>query len=229
MAELSSRFRPGSRQRGEDTRRRILDAALELFAADGFDGASTRTIAEHAGVNLPAIQYYFGSKEGLYRAVVEEIIEHMEAGVVPLAESTLRKLDSGQLSRRQLVELLCSMLDTVIVLMLDESVPNREARQKFFARMEAEPNPALDALQDSVMRHVCGPCAAIVGVLMDRPADDERVLVRVMALIGQAKIFCGWGVPRVLHWHTIGENRVRLVQTVIREHVQAIFHGTSGR
>ncbi len=64
MSTTMSRFRPASQQRGEETRARILDAALELFAASGFDGASTRTIAEQAGVNLPAIQYYFGSKEG---------------------------------------------------------------------------------------------------------------------------------------------------------------------
>ena len=54
MAEAVSRFRPGSQQRGEDTRRRILETALELFATDGFEGASTRTLAERAGVNLPA-------------------------------------------------------------------------------------------------------------------------------------------------------------------------------
>jgi TetR/AcrR family transcriptional regulator, regulator of cefoperazone and chloramphenicol sensitivity len=62
MSATVNRFRPGSQQRGEETRTRILEAALELFAASGFEGASTRTIAEQAGVNLPAIQYYFGSK-----------------------------------------------------------------------------------------------------------------------------------------------------------------------
>ena len=56
MSVSISRFRPGSHQRGEETRGRILEAALELFAASGFDGASTRTLAERAGVNLPAIQ-----------------------------------------------------------------------------------------------------------------------------------------------------------------------------
>ncbi len=56
MSATISRFRPGSHQRGEDTRGRILEAALELFAASGFEGASTRTLAERAGVNLPAIQ-----------------------------------------------------------------------------------------------------------------------------------------------------------------------------
>src|SRR5262249_60740681 len=99
MSVAISRFRPGTNQRGEETRLRILEAALELFAASGFEGASTRTIAERAGVNLPAIQYYFGSKEGLYRAVVEQISQQAQAGIAPVAERVRQVLDGGQASR----------------------------------------------------------------------------------------------------------------------------------
>jgi len=54
-----------------DTRRRILAAALEVFAERGFDGARTRDIAALAGVNLGLLQYYFGGKEKLWRAAVD--------------------------------------------------------------------------------------------------------------------------------------------------------------
>src|SRR5215469_4812704 len=118
MSVTTTRFRPASQQRGEETRARILEAALELFAASGFEGASTRTIAEQAGVNLPAIQYYFGSKEGLYRAVVEQFSQEMQAGVTPIAERIHTELASGKPSRRKLVALLCEMLEIVIALIL---------------------------------------------------------------------------------------------------------------
>ena len=229
MSATAIRFRPGTHQRGEETRGRILEAALELFADSGFDGASTRTIAERAGVNLPAIQYYFGSKEGLYRAVVEQFSQQMQAGVAPLVERIRTELASGQCTRRQLVGLLCDMLDIVIELMLDETMPNREARQKFFARMEVEPNAAVDALQDSMIRNVCTPCCAIIGRLTDLPPNDEQVLLRAMTIIGQAKIFCGWGTRRVLQWNTVDEDRRKLVQSVIREQVQAFFRTTRSR
>lgn len=229
MSASISRFRLGYHQRGEDTRGRILEAALELFAASGFEGASTRTIAERAGVNLPAIQYYFGSKEGLYRAVVEQFNQQMKAGVAPVAERIRAELAAGQPSRRRLIGLLCDMLDIVIALILDDSVPNRESRQRFFARMEVEPNAAVDALQDDMVRHVCAPCCAIVGRLIDRPPDHEQVLLHAMTIIGQAKIFCGWGTSRVLRWDTIGEARIRLAQSVVRQQVQAIFRGTRSR
>ena len=85
MSDLKTRQRAGTYQRGEDTRRRILDAALPAFARDGYEGVSTRALAEQAGVNLPAIQYYFGSKEGLYRAVIESIARGIEECMAPIA------------------------------------------------------------------------------------------------------------------------------------------------
>ena len=61
------------RSDGEQSRERLLQAALRLFAHPGFAKTSTREIAEAAGVNLAAISYYFGDKEGLYRAVFFEM------------------------------------------------------------------------------------------------------------------------------------------------------------
>src|ERR1700722_17428411 len=63
----------GGYARGEETRARIVAAALKMFGERGFDGASTRDIAADAGVNAPALQYYFDTKEGVYLACVEHI------------------------------------------------------------------------------------------------------------------------------------------------------------
>ncbi len=63
-------------------RQRLLDAALRLFAQQGYARTSTREIAEAAGVNVAAISYYFGDKAGLYRAAFFEPLCGREA---PLA------------------------------------------------------------------------------------------------------------------------------------------------
>jgi len=54
-----------------EARAKIATAAEELFAERGFDGAAIRDIAKKAGVNGAMIHYYFGNKEGLYRAMLE--------------------------------------------------------------------------------------------------------------------------------------------------------------
>lgn len=52
-----------------DTSQRILDVAEQLFAEHGFEGTSLRDITQTAAVNLAAVNYHFGSKEGLFQAV----------------------------------------------------------------------------------------------------------------------------------------------------------------
>jgi len=67
------------------TRRRILDAALAEFAEGGFAGARIAGIADAAAANQRMIYAYFDSKEGLYDAVADEVIErvHVEVPFTP--------------------------------------------------------------------------------------------------------------------------------------------------
>lgn len=58
----------------DQARSRILEAAEELFAGQGYDGVSIREIADRAQANSAMIYYYFGSKLGLYRAIMEDIL-----------------------------------------------------------------------------------------------------------------------------------------------------------
>ena len=57
---------------GEESRQRLLHAAVHCFAEHGFSKTSTRQIAQQAGVNIAAISYYFEDKAGLYRAAYTE-------------------------------------------------------------------------------------------------------------------------------------------------------------
>src|SRR5580704_5764986 len=73
----------GGYARGEETRARIVATALRVFGEEGFNKASTRQIAADAGVNPPALQYYFGGKEGLHRACAQHIIDRVMSIVSP--------------------------------------------------------------------------------------------------------------------------------------------------
>lgn len=57
-----------------ETKRQILLAAQDSFAQSGYIGATTRQVAEKAGVNVATLHYHFGNKEGLYWAVLGEAL-----------------------------------------------------------------------------------------------------------------------------------------------------------
>jgi AcrR family transcriptional regulator len=61
-----------------DKKEHILDVAEKVFSELGFDGASTRTISGEAGVNMAMLNYYFGSKEGLFLAVFNRKIKSFQ-------------------------------------------------------------------------------------------------------------------------------------------------------
>ena len=64
------------------TNDRILKKALELFSEKGYDATSVREICEAAGITKPTLYHFYGSKEGVYRAIVEGALEHFRADVL---------------------------------------------------------------------------------------------------------------------------------------------------
>ncbi len=67
------------RRRTGDTRARIQQAALELFAERGMQQTSLRDIADRLGVTKPALYYHFASREDLLNSLVEPMIADFEA------------------------------------------------------------------------------------------------------------------------------------------------------
>lgn len=217
---VSMHYRPAA-QRGEDTRRRILEAAIEAFAVDGYDGVSTRRLAERASVNLPAIQYYFGSKEGLYRAAIDHIIRQIEERMAPIATRVKAALAEGAPSRPELLTLLQELLDAFAALVVGGE--HLESRRLLFARAEIERTAALDALHATGMRQVFEPCIALVARLVGREPGDDATALRALTVLGQVTVFCNEGARRALGWSDFSAERLRDIQTLVREQTRAIF------
>jgi AcrR family transcriptional regulator len=92
------------RETPQSTKARILLAAQEVFAARGFDGASTREIAARAEVNISSLHYHWESKETLYFAVFERIYQQLveelrDDFVRPDSAETARGLVSRAMGR----------------------------------------------------------------------------------------------------------------------------------
>lgn len=70
----------------QDTRTRLIESAILLFAAKGFDGAGIREIAKHANANSALVAYHFCGKEGLYLEALKAIFSRKVSPVSQLAD-----------------------------------------------------------------------------------------------------------------------------------------------
>ena len=73
MSSHVALVRDAHSDKGDKTRRLLIDAATSLFAEHGFHGTPIRDIARMAGANVAAVNYHFGSKENLYRAAFRQL------------------------------------------------------------------------------------------------------------------------------------------------------------
>jgi AcrR family transcriptional regulator len=211
--------------RGDQTRERILEAAIEVFAAEGYEGASTRALAAKAGVNQPAIQYHFASKEGLYQAAIQSIAAQIEAHMGGPAAAVMTALKDKKLTQEALFDLLFWMLDTFADMVIQGTAP--EACGAFLSRAEVENSSALNPFSQTIHAQLIVPCASIVGRLLGKSAQNETVIMRTLCLLGQVLVFKNKGpdrnLRRALGWTEFKPKQIKLAKSLIREQTKAMI------
>jgi AcrR family transcriptional regulator len=146
MTEHDTHRRPGRWRSGAESRQRVLLAARELFDQHGYGGTTVRAIATVAGVDPAMVFYFFGTKQGLFSAVID-----MSDNVPPAIESIFAGgLDAiGERIVRTLVENL-DKSDRTPLVMLTRSAPT-DSRSEALLRefIDREITDRLAALLDT--------------------------------------------------------------------------------
>jgi AcrR family transcriptional regulator len=161
--------------RSAQTRERLLEAAADVFAADGFRNARIQTICRRAGANIAAAHYHFGDKEGLYAAFFD-YAEERAIRELPAGDGTDPPADR---LREHITSFLARLLD-----------PDRPA---WFARLLAremiDPTPALDGLVQRRMRTTHQHLAGIIRTLLGADATAETVNLCVLSVVSQCVFY----------------------------------------
>src|SRR5271156_2108408 len=126
--------KPTQRDRAEQTRKAILDAAIREFSTHGLSGARTDAIAESAGANKALLYYYFKSKNGLYAAAIEEV-----SGKV--VEDALAALDPVYSAGERLLRTALNHFDRILTQREFQSLMQQEMVR--FRRDESGSLPAI--------------------------------------------------------------------------------------
>lgn len=120
--------------RQSSARKQLLAAARSLFAKKGLSGTSIRDIAQLAKINSSMISYYFESKEGLYRACIEEIAQtslQMTHKVLTPAKNETEFRLRLQMFLDNIFQLFLEDRDTGLILIREYDRQHSPAQQTF--------------------------------------------------------------------------------------------------
>lgn len=172
--------------RSEQTRQKLILAALEVIGLHGYELATTRMLTAHAGVNLAAIPYHFASKEELYRAAAEFLAERMKSDqAAPL--QTLRDATGQQSDPPVLIEALVAFMLSLARNTLSGELP--QSWVQFFLRSQADPADTTGQIFRQALQSSRAEVRAVVARICGGEPDSLPVRALAFSLFHQAFYF----------------------------------------
>jgi len=201
----------GHALRSSETRSRMIDTAIEVFGEFGFAGASTRTLADRAGVNLSAIPYHFGGKRELYMAAAQSIADYSYKHIDPIV-ADLEDINGADPARR--IDAALSRFFHFIV-----GGPEPEAWGSFFVRCEYDADDAFRILHEALVarfeRALIKTAAETIGCSRNDKGLRMRVAV-VLATIVNLRALRNMTLSS-LDWDRFTSHRLAQLDRTIRQ------------
>lgn len=215
----------GGYARGDETRQRIIAAAVKLFGEHGFAGASTRDIAAAAGVNAPALQYYFENKQGVYQACAEFVTNELRDRFAPAMRRANEVLKNNE-SMEALIDAFVGIQEVT----LDSVILRTHASKKrlFVARElgDEEANVASKLLNRRLKQPLNKVTLALLARITGRGMDDPVTRIRMLTLKGQVMPF--YHPPGacldVLGWKEIDAEKGALLKANVLEQTRTLLN-----
>lgn len=216
--------------RGEATRDALLVAAIEVFGRDGYDAASTRAIAQAAGVNQALIGYHFRGKAGLYHAALEHIVAQIRGRLGGLVEQVEAELEQKPVrggkraAARRALEQIHRLTDAYVAMLASEE---SSAWARLILREQQNPSAEFSVLYDGFMKRVLSLTAALVARVRGTDPDLPETRLLVLTIFAQALVFraARAAVMRQMSWRSIGQAEIAQIQSQVRRNVAAMLGG----
>lgn len=156
-----------------ETRERLLTAGTQLFAGRGLKDVTVREICRDARANVAAVNYHFGDKLGLYRAVLQLAIDRMHE-----TTDLAREAGKGQPPEAR--------LRTFISIFIRRLLDDRTGTvHRLVTREMLDPTPALDAVTEQGVRPRMEFLRALIADMIGCEESDPRVLRSVASVSTQ--------------------------------------------
>lgn len=174
---MHPRSKPPKHAIGDETRQMLIDAATGVFIESGFRAARVRDIADAAGIRLSAINYHFGSKEGLYFAVLQYHAENV------IRSTPLTPPDPGL----SLEERFRFFIGAFVMRVLDPESPSRIAR--LIVREASNPTSALDMMFERFIQPQYSVLNELIAELYGADTPPDTIARAAIGIVGQIIVY----------------------------------------
>jgi AcrR family transcriptional regulator len=162
-------------QSKEDSRRRLLQAAAEVFTEVGYKDGSVRAICQRAKVNVAMVKYHFGDKRGLYGEVIRFVSDVDTRR--NLQEQAKKETKSPEEALRLAIHMVLHRLIT------QPSASNLHLR--LILNELSRPSPAITDELQAAMQSLYDEFRSLVGSILNLPKNDLRTRLSTHSVLGQ--------------------------------------------
>lgn len=195
-----------------NSKERLLQAAVKLFAQKGFEATSTREICKLAEVNLCMISYHFGGKQELYSAIIENLITRQTDYAKTFIDLNL---DINALTKAEQIELLHKTLgkfidffysnitsDLVVFLIKEQQKPSFVGK-----------SPAFEFLKN------------LIAAVFNKKPDDKDIIFKTLFIISQincSRVFPAFSL-RPLGQEEFTETDIQLIKNNVKNYINMLL------
>ena len=191
----------------KETCGRLVKAAMEVFATRGFDGATTRDLAQNANVALSAINYHYGNKAGLYQATAEHAADIM-ARPLQYRLAKAQAVLQDKPNQRQSIDELVLLTSAVAAAML---APGEESKlaTEFAIRELVMRGTGAVIIEERVLEPILRCSMAFLDIVTQSRTDTATLSVYATTLFGPITVY------RLLHNHAVGKMNEEQVAAIL--------------
>ena len=162
------------------SKEKILNAAITIFAKNGFDAARTRDIADMADVNISTLHYHFVNKDTIYKSVIKKINSEANKHMMPIMMEQ-QEIIAGSSDKKEIIEAIKVMAITFV-----QTITSPEKRRfaKIIAFEQIEQSKHFKILFENVMKRVCDPFMLAASKIMNKKINAVEVILTTHTLMG---------------------------------------------
>ncbi len=201
-----------TKEQSNNSKTRILNSAVKLFAEKGYDAVSIREICRNAGANLCMVSYYWGGKKELYQGILDDLIEKqtlyakqfIDFNKAPETLSKQEQIETVIKVLEKFVDFFYSNISKELIILLLKEQQNEEFKVK---------SPAFDYL------------VKLIACVFNKKENEREIIFKTLFIISQvnsARILPAFSLRRLGQDNFLPED-IKIIKENVKFYFKALL------